>query len=441
MIFERSSVVAWTVRITALLSALVLVPGCGAQARTGTSTHSGDVGEQGDGVSNVSGAPLLLKGEVGSFGALSDELQTDLGLQVARTGARGEITIRKVRLGTEAYYQGLTSGDRLLSAQVNGNKIALTVDRDGRMYTATLTRLGVRSENLSGQVGSVDGLRNPALMGKPTKFPVFDVHDPKLAQQRMKVLASYNLVLVIDRSGSMDTNDCPGGVSRWDWCKEQATGLVRALAPFVPSGVTLVTFNHDFDVHENVKVEDIERVFDTEQPAGNTDLVDPLKNRLENYFATRQKDGRPLLLAVITDGLPNRPSTDPSLVRNALIDASLRMIDPREICVTFLEIGDFGGQQCLIDLDDNLVNDGGRFDIVDTKTFEELKSLGLPQALVDAVLESGDHNKPRHPVVDTAQSRGMDQRYNAAKSQMMDALNRATNERLKLERELLNQRH
>jgi len=61
---------------------------------------------------------------------------------------------------------------------------------------------------------------------------------------------------------------------------------------------------------------------------------------------------------------------------------------PDDIIVTFLQIGDtFDGKNFCIDLDDNLVNEGAKYDIIDTKTFDELKREGLTSALIDAVTE------------------------------------------------------
>ncbi len=65
------------------------------------------------------------------------------------------------------------------------------------------------------------------------------------------------------------------------------------------------------------------------------------------------------------------------------------MQDPDEIVVTILQIGDtFDGRDLCIDLDDNLVSEGAAFDIVDTKTFAELKKEGLINAMIDAIIEA-----------------------------------------------------
>ena len=64
------------------------------------------------------------------------------------------------------------------------------------------------------------------------------------------------------------------------------------------------------------------------------------------------------------------------------------MVEPDQITLTFLQIGDsFQGRDFLLDLDDELVNEGAKYDIVDTKTFQQLKAEGLAKCLVDALTE------------------------------------------------------
>lgn len=43
-------------------------------------------------------------------------------------------------------------------------------------------------------------------------------------------LSKYDIELLLDKSGSMSTTDCPGGKSRWEYAKEQTEGLAREAA-------------------------------------------------------------------------------------------------------------------------------------------------------------------------------------------------------------------
>jgi Mg-chelatase subunit ChlD len=287
-----------------------------------------------------------------------------------------------VRLGSEAFYKGVIAGDRILQARASGNRYMVLIDRNGKTFNADLEQMGVPKLAAASPA--------PTANSHPAKWPLVDVNDPHrkvIQQQMLKLIACYDVVLLIDSSGSMHTPDCPQGLSRWEWCHQQATDLVASLKPYIKNGISIVTFNKAFDAYEHVNLDTINTIFDNIAPSGSTDLVDPLNYEFSQYF--RSRSSKPLLVAIITDGLPNRPSADPRLLRNALIDCTMHMTDRRQIAVTFLQVGDFAGQQVVVDLDENLVSYGARYDIVDTKTFDELKAIGLPRALVDAVVESG----------------------------------------------------
>jgi hypothetical protein len=210
------------------------------------------------------------------------------------------------------------------------------------------------------------------------------------------LLASYNIELIVDRSNSMKKRDCPGDLSRWDWCGQQAADLARALTPYVPDGLTITTFAFDHQVYPLSDTHKIVSIFNRYDFQLGTRLAEALDDRLNDYFVHRNRGSKPLLVAVITDGVPT-PTPEPLMVRNTLINASKAMHDPRELTVAFLQIGgrDFRGQSFLADLDSNLVRDGAKYDIVHAKMFNQIQGTGLAQALVDTVQESISLTKPK----------------------------------------------
>ncbi|MCC7531660.1 MAG: hypothetical protein IT342_24365, partial [Candidatus Melainabacteria bacterium] len=48
----------------------------------------------------------------------------------------------------------------------------------------------------------------------------------------VRLLSEYDVELIVDSSQSMRKIDCPGGLSRWNWCGIQAKHLGRQLAPY-----------------------------------------------------------------------------------------------------------------------------------------------------------------------------------------------------------------
>lgn len=201
-----------------------------------------------------------------------------------------------------------------------------------------------------------------------------------------KSLAEFDLELIVDESKSMLRRDCPAGTSRWEWCGEELSELSHQLSPYVQRGFTLVTFSSDYEVLKNATAEDVIERFDKHPIADGTRLSLPLNNRLKHFFENRTSTSKPVLIVVITDGMPH-PQTEPALVIDSLIAASKRVKDDKELTVAILQIGhdNQDGKLFVKQIDDDLVNQGARYDIVKALPFEALERVGLVNALVTLV--------------------------------------------------------
>lgn len=210
--------------------------------------------------------------------------------------------------------------------------------------------------------------------------PIVDISNP------VQVLGNYQLELIVDRSLSMQTRDCPWGLSRWAWCGMQAQELSRAISPFAPDGITITPFESRFKVYPRSSPAAIADLFAHPQFRFGTRLAEPLKNRLNSFFAERMPNQKPLLIAVITDGVPF-PQPEPDMVIKELIKASKLMNNPGEVVVVFFQIGadDRFGHDYLQFLDRGLVRRGAQFHYVHSIPFEQLMATGLSRALVDTV--------------------------------------------------------
>ena len=338
--------------------------------------------------------PVLLQGGVESFGILTDATQSKLGIACGKD-IKGRIEIDQIRPGTEAYYKGLEKGDLVLDARVDGNQIAITINRKGFTYTAHLDVDRHSPFRLQREAAIVD-LGHQSFPIKATVQAPFS-----LKAQRIQTLSNYDLEFLIDRSLSMRRPDCPGGLSRWDWCAFQATDIAKALAPYTRGGLTITRFATEFDTHEHASPRNIVDVLGRHDFQLGTCLFEPLQARLDNYFANHVPGGKPLLIAVITDGLP-WPRPEPRMVREELVSASQRMAEPGEVTVVFLQIGgdDMKGRNYLVDLGENLVDYGARYQYVHTIPFEQLEEVGLERALVETV----QHYSPPSQTAHTAAS-------------------------------------
>ncbi|PWU02519.1 MAG: hypothetical protein C5B53_01520, partial [Candidatus Melainabacteria bacterium] len=115
-------------------------------------------------------------------------------------------------------------------------------------------------------------------------------------------------------------------------------------------------------------------------------LFEPLAERLDDYFSHNTRPKKPLLIVVLTDGVPV-PRFEPQLVARELVEASQHMTAPGQATVIFGQIGgdDRAGEEFLSDLERNLTTYGARYPIVHTISFDTLEGRGLGPALVAAI--------------------------------------------------------
>lgn len=178
-------------------------------------------------------------------------------------------------------------------------------------------------------------------------------------------LKGYDIYLLIDKSGSMSTEDV-NGRSRWIAAEEQTLTWAREAQKWDADGISVGFYNNSFKIHENVTPDKVATVFKEHRPGGSTDTDKVLDHVLNNYFANGRK--KPILVFVITDGGAN----DQNAVARVIANATQKMNADEEIGIQFLQIGsDPSATKFLQFLDDELVSQfKAKYDIVDTNTFD-----------------------------------------------------------------------
>lgn len=205
----------------------------------------------------------------------------------------------------------------------------------------------------------------------------------QLTRQELAVLGSYDIAIVIDRSGSMSTTDCPGGMSRWDWCRDQMLGFARQTSSVFRQGIDILLFSSEFQAFPNTNFNAIKSVFANNRPSGGTQMSEPLEAVFNEHFRKRDQLGntKKLIIEVISDGEPS----DRGEVAAAIARATQRMQRPDEITVSFLQIGsERDGTSALNYFDNNLMRDGAMQDIVHVEPFYIVANQGLSQAILNA---------------------------------------------------------
>ncbi len=340
----------------------------------------------------ASGQSKMLFGQVGVSEILTSAVKQQLGLRTGAT-ADGVTSITAVRDGSPAFQGGLQVGDHVTNVDRQGDLVALTVQRDGR---SKAVKLSLEAEGdpptLSLRLPRPDHtvpIKSPIALNAERLAAFVDRNQEPMATVKVsetaRFLSKYDVELIVDASMSMHKLDCPGFTSRWDWCGAQSVALARQLAPFASQGITITSFNRNFNVYEHQNPQQLTMLFQRTPLAPNTRLAEPLADRLNDYLVQRGEK-RPRLIAVITDGVPH-PFEQAQMVEDVLVHASQMIKDRRELTVVFFQIGshDILGQQFLAEIDNKLVARGARFDIVQTVSFDHLQQVGLAQGLADAI--------------------------------------------------------
>lgn len=143
---------------------------------------------------------------------------------------------------------------------------------------------------------------------------LLDCYEITIAQAAdLEVLKNYDVVFILDDSGSMSIRDRVGGPTRWDELKETVQTMIEFAAYFSSYGTDL----HFLNRPSVTLVRDAEdpRVLDCfrHPPRGLT----PLTEKVRQVVASRSVEDPPLLLVIATDGEPNGGS---ELFKQALDD-------------------------------------------------------------------------------------------------------------------------
>lgn len=198
-------------------------------------------------------------------------------------------------------------------------------------------------------------------------------------------LADYDVVVLIDKSGSMSENDCPGGKTRWEYVQEFALSITKKAEQFDTNGIDVVMFSGTPKLYEGVTSDKVKQIFTENDPNGSTGTAEALQLVFDKYN-TRKAAGatKPILILVFTDGEPN----DKNLLVKTIIDHSNSLSDDSETGIQFVQIGkNAQAREFLVSLDNDLQGKGAKFDIVDTKNETEMDNMSITEVLEAAIAD------------------------------------------------------
>ena len=195
-------------------------------------------------------------------------------------------------------------------------------------------------------------------------------------------LSSADIMIVLDRSGSMQASDCPSGSSgyanasgaqsRLGWCVEEIEAFAQTLTGKLPHGFTFITFDSKPESTRITNAQSLHNAIDNLHGGGGTDLAAALKEAFRLHSA---HPNQPLLIALVTDAEIDVRSSE-----EALREGARRFPLPNGVFITLLQIG-IGAEAHTADtlsiLDDLPNKSGVAYDCVDTIPFSQLRRDGF----------------------------------------------------------------
>ncbi|HEY9776612.1 MAG TPA: hypothetical protein V6C81_22810 [Planktothrix sp.] len=344
----------------------------------------------------MAGDKVKLTGEVERDQALIN-MNSKLGFSVLPDG-KDPLSGKVIGLQPDSplIKRGVVNGDKLISELKNNDgTITLTMEHAGQAFRFNLTanelKAAIAKEDTPKPTQLQAGTRQLEAGTTDTKKPnpVKANVDSRQFKSMVDVMANHDLGLVIDRSGSMSTRDCPGGMTRWQWCCVEATELARAAAQ-ASSSIDAAIFNSEYMTYKHISPQQIPEIFATNMPAGGTEPAYALKEQMENYFNGSR--AKPLTIVMVTDGMPNSPKNIAAMLQ----EESSKIRYQGEVTVTVLLISDEVGDARFRDTcgltPDSSVREGGFVDII---PFGVLEQKGVGRALFDDLKEVRVNTDPR----------------------------------------------
>lgn len=174
-----------------------------------------------------------------------------------------------------------------------------------------------------------------------------------------------NFIFCVDVSGSMNTTDCPGGVSRINYLKEQVIAFATEASKWDEDGIDVLTFGQKITPYNGI---DAAKAASVIGALSATEAMTDTASVIREAYKMHKKGGYAQTVCfVATDGAPS----DKEAVKDSIRTIASELKDEHEFAISILTVGniDAGLAAFLTELDDNLK---AKHDIVDVKALTEV---------------------------------------------------------------------
>ncbi|AFY70579.1 hypothetical protein Pse7367_2317 [Thalassoporum mexicanum PCC 7367] len=183
----------------------------------------------------------------------------------------------------------------------------------------------------------------------------------------------YTIILV--RLSERECPAPPGLRKQWQVAEKSILNLAAKCEKFDPDGLTIYIADRPFRKYSHEDSCTLAMLFQDDYSTARTDLVEALKDCLQDYFdrkaqGTAKANGE--MIVVILDHEPIGKDCRKALV-STLVQTTHKVDRDDEIGVMFAQVGDnMIARGFLQALDDDLHLAGAKYDITDTKLLAEL---------------------------------------------------------------------
>lgn len=322
-------------------------------------------------------------------------------------------TVTKIRLGSPASYYGVNQADRIEGASVENNMLKLSLKRKGASMEVTVpvSAQALRESTNSSLVAKksqtsfqskidkfVDEMPEPVMVsgaetqhileeerGDLDKFKMLcaqaskENNSPKkkTVHKNIKALDEYDVVLILDCSGSMSQRiEANINQSKWTWAQNQMFSLSSQMENALKKGVALMPFTDKYQLYQPCFGGEIQNIFSQRKPDGGTNLFPPLKDALSRAMLTK----KPMVVTILTDGGFGYREE----IKDLIIAASNGSAGPYDLRINLLLLDDKPIPPDILALD-RLTAYGAKYDIVEISDISKLYSKGLQQAIIDSL--------------------------------------------------------
>lgn len=219
--------------------------------------------------------------------------------------------------------------------------------------------------------------RNPLQLATSIGIPSANLNAKEKAQ-----LSKYDVIFIVDHSGSMSTRDCPKSSSRWDWLAAQVYTIGRDAQDCFPRGLRVVMFDDDAEEYIKVTPKEFVDLFKFYGPEGGTHTAHAFRTQL-NAVQAKLNQGKPVMVVGLTDGLPNNPG-DLQQVFGTLKAMAAQTTTPLKVSLIQIGASDQGLRTLaqLEALTYRGVSNPADAGFVQVHSFAEVVKYGLPRVLL-----------------------------------------------------------